>query len=107
MKKSIYAISGFVPSDEKLIVIEIYKLIRFGSKVVRYGWITINGEERNGIGTGTDDFGGEDRDEAIFSIYGYLEEKSIVSKCTFQEALDKAQEIKEALEIQYKDYLNS
>jgi hypothetical protein len=107
MKKAVYAISGFVPSDEKVVVINIYKLIRFGSKIIRYGWISVNGEEKNGIGTCTDDFGKEDRDEAIFSIYQYLEEKHIVSKCTFEEAVNKGNEIKESLEIQYKYYLNN
>jgi len=92
--KNVYAISGFIPSDENIAVVNIYKLIKYGQDVVRYGWVSINGLEGNGIGTGTNEFGDTDKIDAILKINGYLDEKSIVGKFTFDEVIEKYNEIK-------------
>jgi len=95
--QTIYAIDGYIPSDEDIIVINIYKLIKYGRDKVLYAWVMINGVESNGIGTQTNEFGELDKIDAILQINGYLSENSIVGKFTFEEIIQKYQELKSAL----------
>jgi len=95
--KNIYAISGYIPNDENVVIMNIYKLIKYGQDNIRYGWVSINGSEGHGIGTSTNDFGDKDKIDAVLKINGYLDEKSIVDKFTFEEAIEKYFEIKAGL----------
>jgi len=98
--ENIYAVSGYIPSDENVVIMNIYKLIKYGQEVVRYGWVSINGLEGHGIGTATNEFGETDKIDAIFKINGYLDEKSMVGKFTFDEVIEKYNEIKSELNQQ-------
>lgn len=107
MNKSIYAISGYIPSDEDIISISIYKLIKYGKDDIRYAWIMINGMEGNGIGTQTNEFGEKEKEDALIKIHGYVDEKYRIVKCTFDEAITHYQELKNVLEKQLSDVLQS
>jgi hypothetical protein len=102
MKKTIYAISGYIPSDENVVVINIYKLIKYGQDNVKYGWVEITGEEGNGIGTSTNDFGGVDKIDELLKINMYLDNYGIVGKFTFEEVMGKYIEFKENLTKELK-----
>lgn len=104
--KSIYAISGLVPEDEDVVVINIYKLIKYGKDVIRYAWIQINGSETNGIGTMTNEFGELEKEEALIKIHGYMDCQYLISKCTFDEMLVKYQELKSVLQMELDEKLS-
>jgi hypothetical protein len=75
MNKSIYAISGYIPTDEDIVSISIYKLIKYGKDEIRYAWVMINGTEGNGIGTQTNEFGELEKEDAIIQITRYKDER--------------------------------
>ena len=104
--KSIYAISGFIPSDEDIVAISIYKLIKYGKDDIRYAWVMINGTECNGIGTGTNEFGEKEKEDAIIQITRYKDENFYILKGTFDEAICYYQEMKIVLQKELEDRIN-
>ena len=103
MKKSIYAISGYIPSDEDIVEINIYKLIKYGKDEVRYAWVTINGTECNGIGTQTNEFGEKEKEDALIKITRYKDEHFHILKGTFDEVITYYQELKIVLQFQLNE----
>jgi hypothetical protein len=105
MEKSIYAISGFIPSDEDVVSISIYKLIKYGKDEIRYAWVMINGSEGNGIGTQTNDFGEKEKEDALIQITRYKDEYFHLLKGSFEEAITFYQESKVFLQSKLDDVL--
>ena len=100
MEKSIYAFNGFIPNDEDVVAISIYKLIKYGKDNVRYAWVIINGLEGSGIGTQTNEFGEKEKDDALIQITRYKDENFHILKGTFDEAISYYQELKSKLQIE-------
>jgi len=98
MEKSIYAFNGFIPSDEDVVSINIYKLIRYGKDNVRYAWVIINGAEGSGIGTLTNEFGENEKEDALIQITRYRDENFHILKGTFDEAMTYYQILKNKLQ---------
>jgi len=105
MNKSIYAISGYIPSDEDIVAISIYKLIKYGKDEIRYAWVMINGTEGNGIGTQTNEFGEKEKEDALIQITRYKDENFYILKGTFDEAITNYQELKTVLQSKLDDIL--
>jgi len=105
MNKSIYAISGYIPSDEDIVSISIYKLIKYGKDEIRYAWVMINGAEGNGIGTQTNEFGEKEKEDALIQITRYKDEHFHILKGTFDEAITYYQELKTVLQSKLDDVL--
>lgn len=105
MNKSIYAISGYIPSDEDIVAISIYKLIKYGKDEIRYAWVQINGTEANGIGTQTNEFGEKEKEDALIQITRYKDEHFHILKGTFDEAITYYQELKTVLQSKLDDVL--
>jgi hypothetical protein len=98
MEKSIYAISGYIPSYEDIVAISIYKLIKYGKDEIRYAWIMINGTEGNGIGTQTNEFGEKEKEDALIQITRYKDEHFYLLKGSFDEVIIHYQELKIVLQ---------
>jgi hypothetical protein len=107
MNKSIYAISGYIPTDEDIVSISIYKLIKYGKDEIRYAWVMINGTEGNGIGTQTNEFGELEKEDAIIQITKYKDERFYFLKGTFDEVIVSYKELKESLESELDDIIKS
>ncbi len=105
MNTSIYAISGYIPSDEDIIVINIYKLIKYGKDEIRYAWVQINGAEANGIGTQTNEFGEKEKEDALIQITRYKDDKFYLMKGTFDEVITYYQELKTIMQSELDDVL--
>lgn len=104
--KSIYAISGFIPSDEDIVVVNIYKLIKYGKDEVRYAWVMVNGSEQNGIGTQTNEFGEKEKEDALIQITRYKDEHFHLLKADFDEVIAHYKELKSSLEVVLSEKLN-
>lgn len=91
--KEIYYIESYIPSDENIVVNNIFKLISLGYKQKKYIFIGIN--TNHGFGTCVDDYGSETEKEAILKQIKYSgmcnnkNENNLCCLCelTFNEAL--------------------
>ena len=84
MKKNIYLVTGYIPSDEKNIYMSIWCLVPTKNRVY---WI--NALDNSMIGGATDYPGYETTDEALIKIHGFIDDvwEFVVTK-DFQEVLD-------------------
>ena len=89
--KSIYCVTGSIPTDEDIARVIIFKLIQLGRDKKRYVWITVNAN--HGIGTATDEWGDEDKASAIIQITNFLDEEFKFINGDFDEALEVYQEM--------------
>jgi len=103
MEKAIYAISGLIPTDEDIVRINIYKLIKYGKDEIRYAWVMINGIESNGIGTLTNEFGEKEKEDALIQITRYKEENFHLMKGTFDDVIDYYKDLKTILQSQLEE----
>lgn len=94
MEKSIYSIQGYIPSDEKIAFVTIYKLCKIGKVKPNYIWVLITGE--GGIGTSTDEIC-ETPEDALIKLFGFQDEINKVLKCDFEKALEIYNETKDIL----------
>lgn len=99
MEKTIYSIQGYIPSDENVVVMSLYKLCKIGKEKPFYMWIRVNGE--GGIGTGTDEHC-ESESDAIISLFSFQDEINIVKRFSFKEALETYREVESKLSEQLK-----
>ena len=67
MEKQTFLITSYIPSDEKVVVSDIYKLQKLGYKD-NITWIFIAITYNGGYGTGIDNFGHKTELEAIKSL---------------------------------------
>ena len=67
MEKQTFLIKSFIPSDENIVVSDIYKLQKLGYKD-NITWIFIAITYNGGYGTGIDNFGHKTELEAIKSL---------------------------------------
>lgn len=90
-----YAITGYIPSDENIPFVTIYKLCKIGQSDPKYVWISVT--HNGGIGTGTD-IHKDNLLDAAFEMYGFLDSEHRVGKFSFEEAVEIYQSMKEKLE---------
>ena len=67
MEKQTFLITSYIPSDEKVVVSDIYKLQKLGYKD-NITWIFIAITYNGGYGTGMDNFGHKTELEAVKSL---------------------------------------
>jgi hypothetical protein len=79
-------VTGLIPYDEDIAHVIIFKLIELGKYNKRYVWVTIN--SNHGIGTGTDEWGDEDKVSAIIHMTNFLEKEFKFINGDFDEALE-------------------
>lgn len=89
--KSIYIITGYIPSDEKVIVINVYMLVQ----PVSGGDIYIaNISQGSGIGFGlVDNKGYESEADAIIGVNNFLDDVTKIGRYTFQEMIERYNEV--------------
>lgn len=93
MKKEVYFITGYIPSDEDIPCVNIYKLVRLGNKTIKYIWISLTRD--GGYGTSTDlENWADTESEAILQLLtiGGVGDRYYI-KHTFEEAYEKYQDI--------------
>lgn len=87
MKKTIYLINGFIPSDEDITICRIMKLQELGTKIKKYVWISIIDD--GGIGTALDDYGEDNIEDALIQSTRFLDEMfKYIKTDDFNEVLD-------------------
>ena len=91
----IYAISGYVPEDENVINISVYKLCKIGKVKPIYIWIAIN--YNGGIGVSIDEHDTSIED-AMITIYRYVEDSFNILKCKFEQLTEEIEKIKQSLQ---------
>lgn len=89
---SLYIIEAYISLDEKKVNWTIFKLQSIGShKNLKYGFISIDGDIQNGLGTATDNWGKDSIVEAIVRFNDIVN----TNDCSFTlEGFEKALEIK-------------
>lgn len=97
---NIYVVTGYIPSDENKVVIDIYQLFRIGSE--RFRWYWGNVSNGSGIGFLTENGGHESSEDALIAINGFTNDVTKMGRWTFEEMLDRYNTIKNELQSQLK-----
>ena len=94
MEKQTYLIKSYIPSDDNVVVSDIYKLQEMGQQETKiFIFICITG--KGGYGTGVKDFGHKTELNAVYSLIKqnafYHSETEIYhfGEMTFEEAVDE------------------
>jgi len=108
MDKSIYCISGYIPSDENKVVMNVYKMIGIGDKETRkWCWATISGD--SGIGFGLK-FGEAFYDSELLALLGFLkivnEDYQKIDEMNFEEVMVCYNEMKDKIAKNLKPETN-
>jgi hypothetical protein len=98
--ESIYCIDGFIPSDEDVVYVNIFKLIEFGKTEKRYGWV--GGNVDHGIGTATDKWGYENQADAIIKMTDFIHNNFQFIRGNLDDALEIRQIIERSLTNELK-----
>jgi len=100
-EKQLYCVSGYIPSDENKVVMNVYQQLKMGNgdeHGYKYCWATIT--RGSGIGFLLS-FGQQFEDSAEDSIIGFLkvvrEDYMKIDKMTFDEMIACYQEMKEKI----------
>lgn len=94
MIKQTYLIKSYIPSDDNVVVSDIYKLQEMGYQETKI-FIFICITDRGGYGTGVKDFGHKTELDAVYSLikqraFDYSEKEIYcIGEMTFEEAVDE------------------
>lgn len=94
MEKQTYLIKSYIPSDDNVVVSDIYKLQEMGQQETKI-FIFICITDKGGYGTGVKDFGHKTELNAVYSLikqhaFDYSETEIYhFGEMTFEEAVDE------------------
>ena len=94
MEKQTYLIKSYIPSDDNVVVSDIYKLQEMGQQETKI-FIFICITDKGGYGTGVKDFGHKTELNAVYSLikqhaFDYSEAEIYhFGEMTFEEAVDE------------------
>ena len=94
MDKQTYLIKSYIPSDDNMVVSDIYKLQEMGQQETKI-FIFICITDKGGYGTGVKDFGHKTELNAVYSLikqhaFNYSETEIYrFGEMTFEEAVDE------------------
>lgn len=95
--KSYFALCYWIPSDEKIVARQVFKLVKLGNNPYKYIWIDVAGTTTNGIGTAIklEEIGSDSPEKAFLQfikICGTNYDKFSIDEYTFEEMLDKCKD---------------
>ncbi len=111
MKKELFIIQSYIPSDENIVYSQIYRIYSFGSKKKKYYFLDIIQGE--GVGIGIDDGGDDSIEECLVKFIRVCgtenspTTRTKVGYFTYDEALEIKQEQYEILKTHLKDEENT
>lgn len=101
--KTVYFITASYSEEDNKYSSTIYKLIRIGAKVLKYGWIDIRNDMKSGLGTCTDDkFFIDSEIKAIIDILRFRNEEFALVNSTLKEALETENDLLNLLRLKYE-----
>lgn len=107
MKKELFIIQSYIPSDENIVYPQIYRIYSIGGKEKKYYFLDII--QGGGVGTGVDGSGGNSIEECLVTFIRVCgtnndeKERTKVGYFTYDEAFEIKQEQYEFLKKYLKD----